>query len=93
MIRLYSGYAFLIISWWDKYSTSRGFFIEKSGWYNFFVCALFMVIDMSRVAIVTDSTAYLPSDYIEKYKMRVVHLLVVCEDETFRDGVDILPED
>lgn len=47
---------------------------------------------MSKVAIVTDSTAYLPSEYIKKYDIKVVPLQVVWGTETFRDGVDMLPK-
>jgi DegV family protein with EDD domain len=46
---------------------------------------------MTKVAIVTDSTAYLPAELIEKYRIKIVPLQVVWGDETYRDGVDILP--
>jgi len=48
---------------------------------------------MSKVAIVTDSTAYLPTELIEKYNIKLVPLQVVWGEETYRDGVDILPEE
>jgi DegV family protein with EDD domain len=44
---------------------------------------------MSQVAIVTDSTAYIPRALVEKYHIRVVPLRVHWGAETYRDGVDI----
>ena len=49
---------------------------------------------MSRkVAIVTDSTGYLPSDLIAKHNITVLPLEVIWGDETFKDGVDIQPSE
>lgn len=48
---------------------------------------------MQKVAIVTDSTTYLPKDIIEKYSIRVVPLFVNWEEETLLDGVDITPNE
>jgi DegV family protein with EDD domain len=44
---------------------------------------------MRQVAIVTDSTAYIPKALVEKYQIRVVPLRVHWGSETYRDGVDI----
>lgn len=44
-----------------------------------------------RIAIVTDSTAYLPKELVEQYQVHVVPLRVHWGAETFRDGVDIQP--
>ena len=46
---------------------------------------------MSKVAIVTDSTAYLPVEVIEQYNIHVVPLQLIWGEETFKDGVDIQP--
>ena len=46
---------------------------------------------MSKVAIVTDSTAYLPKELVEKYNMTVVPLTVIWGEETYRDDIDITP--
>lgn len=46
---------------------------------------------MSKIAIVSDSTHYLPKEYIEKYNIKVVPLTLIWGDETFLDGVDIQP--
>ena len=48
---------------------------------------------MSKVAIVTDSTAYLPEDLISAYNISVVPLIVIWGDESLRDNVDISPNE
>jgi len=46
---------------------------------------------MNEVAIVTDSTAYLPSDIIQKYQIQVIPLSVIWDGDAYTDGVDITP--
>lgn len=48
---------------------------------------------MSKIAIVTDSTAYIPSDLIQKYNLTVTPQVLIWGEETFRDGVDIQPDE
>lgn len=48
---------------------------------------------MNKVAIVTDSVAYIPKDYLEKYGITVVPQILVWGEKTFEDGVDIQPDD
>jgi len=48
---------------------------------------------MSRIAIVTDSTANLPPDFIEYHNIQVLPLKIHWGDENFEDGVDITPSD
>jgi DegV family protein with EDD domain len=48
---------------------------------------------MSKVAIVTDSTAYLPVEVLKKYSITVTPQILIWGDETFQDGVDIQPDD
>ncbi len=48
---------------------------------------------MSKVAIVTDSTAYIPDELLQKYKISVAPQVLIWGTETFRDGVDILPDE
>jgi DegV family protein with EDD domain len=45
------------------------------------------------VAVVTDSTAYLPAELLEGYGIHVVPLYVVLPGRSGREGVDIGPED
>ena len=48
---------------------------------------------MSRVAIVTDSTAYIPNEQTKQLNISIVPLILVWGEESFEDGVDMLPED
>ena len=48
---------------------------------------------MSKVAIVTDSTAYLPDDLLKQYSISVTPQILIWGDETFQDGVDIQPDE
>lgn len=47
----------------------------------------------NKVAIVTDSTSYLPEECLKRYNITVVPLSVIWGTEVYRDGVDILPDD
>lgn len=47
----------------------------------------------NKVAIVTDSTAYLPEEYCKQYNISITPLSVIWGDEIYRDGVDMLPSD
>ena len=46
---------------------------------------------MSKFAIVTDSTAYIPAEILEKHNITVTPQVLIWDNETFRDGVDIQP--
>ncbi len=48
---------------------------------------------MSKVAIVTDSTAYIPENLLKEYSIHVAPQVLIWGEETFEDGVDILPEE
>ena len=48
---------------------------------------------MSKVAIVTDSTAYIPVGLQQQLNINVVPLTLMWGEESFEDGVDMLPED
>jgi DegV family protein with EDD domain len=47
---------------------------------------------MNQVRVITDSTAYIPQPLIDQYQITVVPLVLIWEDETYRDGVDIKPQ-
>ena len=47
---------------------------------------------MGKVAIVTDSSAYIPKDLVKNLNITVVPLVVIWGNETLEDGLDILPE-
>jgi len=46
---------------------------------------------MSKLAIVTDSTAYLPADLLEKHKITMAPQVLIWDNESYLDGVDIQP--
>ncbi len=46
---------------------------------------------MNKVAIVTDSTAYLPPELIAEYDIKVIPLAVIRDGDSFEDGIDITP--
>ncbi|GAB4493917.1 MAG: DegV family protein [Anaerolineales bacterium] len=48
---------------------------------------------MKKVAIVTDSTAYIPKDLCEKYAITVVPQVLIWGEKTYEDGVDIQPDE
>jgi DegV family protein with EDD domain len=48
---------------------------------------------MRKVAVVADSVCCLPQEIIEKYDICVVPLQIVYEGRSYRDGVDITPNE
>ena len=48
---------------------------------------------MAKVAIVTDSTAYLPDKMVKELNITIVPLTLNWGEESYQDGVDMLPED
>jgi DegV family protein with EDD domain len=44
---------------------------------------------MAKVALVTDSTANIPQEYVQRYDIQVAPQILVWGDKTYRDGVDI----
>ncbi len=46
---------------------------------------------MAKVALVTDSTAYIPHALADHYPIRVAPLVLIWGEETYLDGVDIQP--
>jgi EDD domain protein, DegV family len=47
----------------------------------------------AHVALVTDSTAYLPPDVVDRHRIGVVPLSVVMGDEVLAEGIDVSPKD
>jgi DegV family protein with EDD domain len=47
---------------------------------------------MRKVAILTDSTAYLPESHLQKEQISTVPLNVIWGEESFEDGVSITPD-
>lgn len=48
---------------------------------------------MKKVAIITDSSAYLPKNIIDELGVQVVPLTLHWEGKSYRDGIDITPEE
>ena len=46
-----------------------------------------------KVAIVTDSTAYIPDELVQKHNITVLPLEVIWGEETLKDGIDISPSE
>ena len=46
---------------------------------------------MTKVALVTDSTAYIPDEIAQQYNLRIIPQVLIWGDQTLRDGVDITP--
>lgn len=44
---------------------------------------------MSKIAIVTDSTSYIPANLVQKHNITVAPQVLIWDDNTYRDGVDI----
>lgn len=48
---------------------------------------------MAKTAIVTDSTASIPKEYLDQYLIRVAPQVLVWGEETLLDGIDIQPDE
>lgn len=48
---------------------------------------------MGRIAFITDSTAGLPADQVERYKVTVVPLQVIFGMDSYRDGIDLTQDE
>jgi DegV family protein with EDD domain len=46
---------------------------------------------MSKIAIVTDSTSFIPTEFVKKYNITIAPQVLLWDGETFHDGVDIQP--
>src|SRR5574339_514926 len=44
---------------------------------------------MSKIALVTDSTTYMPPELVKKYDISVAPQVLIWGDQTYQDGVDI----
>jgi DegV family protein with EDD domain len=44
---------------------------------------------MSKIAVVTDSTTYMPPDLVKKYSISVAPQVLIWGEQTYKDGVDI----
>ena len=47
---------------------------------------------VTKIGLVTDSTAYFPPEILQRYDIRVGHQVLIWGKEEFEDGVDITPD-
>ena len=48
---------------------------------------------MADIAIVTDSTAYIPQELVDQYHIHVAPQILIWGEESFLDGVDMYPDE
>lgn len=48
---------------------------------------------MEKIAILTDSCGDIPKEYIEKYDIYVLPIIIQCDNHEYKDGIDICAED
>lgn len=48
---------------------------------------------MAKVIVLTDSTAYIPEEILTKYNIKSIPQVLIWGEETFRDGIDIQPDE
>jgi DegV family protein with EDD domain len=48
---------------------------------------------MAKIALVTDSTAYIPADLAKKHNITVAPQVLIWGEQTYQDGVDIQPDE
>jgi DegV family protein with EDD domain len=48
---------------------------------------------MSKIAFITDSTAYIPKELLEEYPISVAPQVLIWGGQTYQDGVDIQPKE
>jgi DegV family protein with EDD domain len=48
---------------------------------------------MTKIAILTDSSAYLPPELVEQYGIRVIPLTILWGSDSILDGVEITPDE
>ena len=48
---------------------------------------------MANVKILTDSTAYIPDELVKQYPIDIIPLTLIWEGNSYKDGVDITPDE
>jgi DegV family protein with EDD domain len=48
---------------------------------------------MSKIALATDSTTYMPPELVKKYNISIAPQILIWGDQTYKDGVDIASSD
>jgi DegV family protein with EDD domain len=50
-------------------------------------------MEMAKIGIVTDSTAYMDRGYAEEHDIKIVPLKIIMDDVSYREGIDISNDD
>ena len=48
---------------------------------------------MKKVAVDTDSTTFMPKEFLDRYDIRMAPVMILWSGETLLDGIDIAPAD
>lgn len=48
---------------------------------------------MAKIAIVTDSTSYIPTDLCKKHNITIAPQVLIWEGQSYKDGIDITPQE
>jgi DegV family protein with EDD domain len=48
---------------------------------------------MSKIAIVTDSTSFIPPDLLKKHNITMIPQVLIWGEQTYQDGIDIQPSE
>jgi DegV family protein with EDD domain len=51
------------------------------------------MVKMKSVSIVTDTTACIPREYIDRYHITIVPVQMIIDNRSYRDGIDITPDE
>jgi DegV family protein with EDD domain len=51
------------------------------------------MVKMKSVSIVTDTTACIPREYVDRYRITVVPVQMIIDNRSYRDGIDITPDE
>jgi DegV family protein with EDD domain len=71
----------------------EAFGIARESLYKYNTFILIRGEVMSKVAVLTDSTAYIPSALQQQLNITIVPLTLIWGEESYEDGVDMMPDD
>jgi DegV family protein with EDD domain len=50
------------------------------------------MVKMKSVSVVTDTTACIPREYVDRYRITIVPVQMIIDNRSYRDGIDITPD-
>jgi DegV family protein with EDD domain len=48
---------------------------------------------MPNIALITDSTAYIPQEFVARYNLKIMPQVLIWDEDTYQDGIDIQPDE